>query len=83
MGVLGPMGPAGFRRRGRRRGLVVGAAVGAAAARHANKQQQPAENNEAEATDTKSELEELARLKSKNLITDEEYDEKRRQILGL
>ena len=36
MGFFGPMGPAGFRRRGRRRGLVVGAAAGAAVASRRN-----------------------------------------------
>ncbi len=30
---MGPLGPMGFRRRGRRRGLVVGTAVGAGVAR--------------------------------------------------
>jgi hypothetical protein len=39
MGLLGPKGPGGFRRRGRRRGLVVGAAVGASVANRNNAQQ--------------------------------------------
>ena len=53
MGFYGPMGPGGFRRRGRRRGLVVGMAAGAAMARRGEKSQaaedasqQPAEPQE-------------------------------------
>jgi len=81
MGLYGPMGPGGFRRRGRRRGLVVGAAVGAAAARHSNKKQP--DEAAGDTPDYETELNELASLKAKNLITDEEYDAKRKQILGL
>ncbi len=32
MGFYGPMGPAGFRRRGRRRGLVIGTTAGSSIA---------------------------------------------------
>lgn len=80
MGIYGPLGPGGFRRRGRRRGLVVGAAVGAAAT--SRKQQRAPEESE-DTTDYEAELIELSRLKAQNLITDEEYEAKRKQILGL
>ena len=32
MGFYGPLGPGGFRRRGRRRGLIIGAAAGSSIA---------------------------------------------------
>lgn len=76
MGVLGPMGPAGFRRRGRRRGLVVGAAG-------ANRNLHNIQSQDEITTDYESGLIELSKLKAKNLITDEEYEDKRKQILGL
>ena len=89
MGFYGPAGPGGFRRRGRRRGLVVGAAAGAAVARHAsnNSSDAPApESAEAEAdpaNDYTSQLTELMHLKTQNLITEEEYETKRKQILKI
>lgn len=39
MGFYGPMGPGGFRRRGRRRGMAVGMAAGATMANRHNAQQ--------------------------------------------
>lgn len=87
MPLLGPMGPGGFRRRGRRRGLVVGAAVGAAAARRNNPQQEPnqAPANEAQASESSfaTQLEELEKLKEQGILTQEEFDAKKKQILGL
>jgi len=86
MGVLGPMGPGGFRRRGRRRGLVVGAAVGAAAGRASakNSQNQPQEPTPPNDTDNQfDELEKLAKLKDQGVLTQEEFDAKKKQILDL
>jgi hypothetical protein len=74
------MGPAGFRRRGRRRGLVVGAAVGAAAARRgSNNQSQDSDGG----VDQYAELERLGQLKSEGLLTEDEFESKKKQILGL
>lgn len=80
-------------RMGRRRGLIVGAAVGGAVAHNqANKQQaaqaQEAANSQsvAPATDTNqqfSELEKLGQLKDQGILTQEEFDAKKAQILGL
>jgi hypothetical protein len=74
------MGPGGFRRRGRRRGLIIGAAAGATIA---NRSKRNSEHNEPEPSNYEAELQELASLKAKSLISDEEYDAKRKQILGL
>jgi predicted Zn-dependent peptidase len=85
MGLLGPMGPGGFRRRGRRRGLVVGAAVGAVAANRNNAAQQPEEPAVAPVAqdDMSAQLEQLAKLKEEGILTQEEFDAKKKQILGL
>lgn len=89
---MGPLGPGGFRRRGRRRGLMVGAAVGAAAARNSNPAPQPAEQPAEqyapaapapEQPDTYAELEKLGQLKAEGILTDEEFTAKKKQILGL
>ncbi len=83
---MGPMGPAGFRRRGRRRGLVVGMAAGAAMANKGSKQ---AGSDGAQATtqppanDMSSQLEELKTLKDQGIITQAEFDAKKKQILGI
>ena len=95
---MGPLGPGGFRRRGRRRGLVVGAAVGSAAARRNN---QPADDQAAAAptdgtnaasqqfvaqndvNNQMDELKKLAELKDQGILTQEEFDAKKTQILGL
>lgn len=79
------VGPAGFRR-GRRRGLVVGAAVGAAAANRSNKNannQQADDAPQATQNNSMAELEKLAELKDKGILTQEEFDAKKKQILGL
>jgi hypothetical protein len=73
------MGPRGFRR-GRRRGLLVGAAVGSAAARRNSddvSQDQPADTN-----DTISQLERLAQLRDQGVLTDEEFQAKKQEILA-
>jgi len=74
------MGPRA-RRQGRRRGLIVGAAIGSAAARHGNNndQTQPASDS----GDGVAELEQLAALKEKGIISEEEFQAKKKQILGL
>jgi membrane protease subunit (stomatin/prohibitin family) len=83
MPLLGPMG-----RRGRRRGLVVGAAVGASMANR-NNQNAPEEEVQqpvaaAPSTDDQiAELEKLAQLKDQGILTQEEFDAKKKQILGL
>jgi membrane protease subunit (stomatin/prohibitin family) len=75
------MGPRG--RRARRRGLIVGAAVGSSMARRAQDQgddtaaQAPAES------DLTVQLEELQSLKNQGILTQEEFDAKKKQILGL
>jgi hypothetical protein len=89
MGVLGPAGPAGFRRRGRRRGLIVGAAAGAAVAKR-SKGNQAQDSGDAASTDIEqpsddygAQLKELQDLKSQNLITEDDYEAKKKQILGI
>ncbi len=89
MPLMGPMGNAGARRRGRRRGLVVGAAVGSAAARR--NQPQPAEEpaaaapapQAAPADDSIEQLKKLAELRDQGILTEEEFAAKKTQILGL
>jgi hypothetical protein len=81
---MGPMGPGGFRRRGRRRGLVVGAAVGAAAARRNADNNQPQDNAQTNtADDQMAQLEKLGKLKTEGILTEEEFQAKKSQILGL
>ncbi len=77
------MGP-GFRR-GRRRGLIIGAAVGSAAARRRNDQGADAAQPAAAAggDDQVAQLEKLAQLKDQGILTDEEFQAKKKQILGL
>lgn len=78
------MGPGGFRR-GRRRGLVVGAALGARAAKRNNSnepQEQPASGSST-ADDQIAQLEKLGQLKAEGILTEEEFQAKKKQILGL
>jgi Short C-terminal domain len=83
------MGPLG--RRGRRRGLIVGAAVGTAVGRSsAQKNAQPAADSAAtpqpvsDGNDQQfAQLEQLAKLKDQGILTQEEFDAKKKQILGL
>ncbi len=80
------MGP---RRRARRRGLIVGGMVGASVAKNnANKQatQDEAATSAPAApaqSDMAAQLQELAGLKDQGIITQEEFDAKKKQILGL
>ena len=71
------MGPG--RRRARRRGLIAGAAIGSAAARRS----QPAPPQAAGDDDQIAQLQKLAELKEQGVLTQEEFDAKKKQILGL
>lgn len=83
------MGP-GFRR-GRRRGLVAGAVIGSAVA--GNRAAKAADNQAAEAAEPAAatsdvdqqmaQLEQLGKLKDQGILTQEEFDAKKQQILGL
>lgn len=78
------MGPAG--RRGRRRGLIVGAAIGSARARNNDQAQQqaaPAEPAASNDDDQYIQLEKLGQLHKDGILTDEEFEAKKKQILGL
>lgn len=76
------MGPRGMMRRGRRRGLVVGAAVGAAAAHH----RQPTGEEDytpPEQDPLTEELERLARLRDEGVLSSDEFEAKKKQLLQL
>jgi hypothetical protein len=76
------MGPRGFRR-GRRRGLIIGAAVGSAAARRNtadDSAQAPAQVDQSEVI---AELEKLAELKDRGILTEDEFQAKKQEILGV
>jgi hypothetical protein len=77
-------------RMGRRRGLVAGAVVGATVANARNKSKATAEDTEQVAgsapMDTSqqiAELEKLGKLKADGILTQEEFDAKKKEILGL
>ena len=83
------MSPAGFRR-GRRRGMVMGAAIGASVAKRGNNNSDQAEAAApapVAATsgldDQMAQLEKLGQLKDQGIVTQEEFDAKKKQILGL
>ena len=85
------MSPAGFRR-GRRRGMVMGAAIGASVAKRGNNNSDNAEAADpapapVAATngvdDQMAQLEKLGQLKDQGILTQEEFDAKKKQILGL
>jgi len=71
---LGPLGRGGARRRTRRRMTAAQSAQ-----QPAQPASQPAPNN----IDTTAELEKLAGLKEKGILTEEEFTAKKKQILGL
>jgi hypothetical protein len=82
----------GDRRRGRRRGLIVGAAAGAAVAKHRNKEAQASDTGQTEteapgddgnSDSIRTQLAELQGLRDDNLISDSEYQTKKKQILGI
>lgn len=76
---MGPMG-----RRARRRGLIVGAAVGSARARrNDDNQADQAAPAAPAADDTTAQLTQLAALKDQGILTQEEFDAKKKQILGI
>ena len=78
-------------RMGRRRGLVVGAAVGATVANsRKQKNAEAATNDQSNPRDASQdtnqqfeELEKLGQLKDQGILTQEEFDAKKKQILGL
>lgn len=72
----------GFRQ-GRRRGLVAGAAIGRARARRDQSNDQPTEQSSAGEVDQVAQLEKLAELKEKGILTEEEFALKKKEILGL
>jgi hypothetical protein len=87
---MGPLGPAGFRRRGRRRGLVVGMAAGAAIANRNNRNdidEQNYQNDQASDSgggdDQIAQLEKLGQLRDQGILTEEEFATKKKQILGI
>jgi hypothetical protein len=73
----------------RRRGLMVGAAVGAAAANRSNANNQPeptpvAPQEAAPApVDETAELKKYSDLHDQGVLTDEEFEAKKKQILGI
>ncbi len=75
------MGPRG--RAGRRRGLVVGAAVGSSITRKNAQAKEPATPAETNSNEQFAELEKLGQLKAEGVLTQEEFDAKKKQILGL
>jgi len=75
---MGPMG-----RRARRRGLVVGMAAGAAMSNRGNKKQDDSTSQAPAQSDMASQLEDLQNLKNQGVITQEEFDAKKKQILGI
>jgi hypothetical protein len=66
---------------------VVGAAVGAAVAKNSNKKNadQPAvtPTTDSDTSQQIAELEKLGQLKDQGILTQEEFDAKKQQILGL
>lgn len=72
-------------RRVRRRSLVAGAAVGAAVAHNRSNNNAPQEEyEEAPAQpDQTEELKKLADLHTQGVITDQEFEAKKKQILGI
>ena len=85
------MSPAGFRR-GRRRGMVMGAAIGASVAKRGNNNSDSAEAAApapapvaatSGVDDQMAQLEKLGQLKDQGILTQEEFDAKKKQILGL
>ena len=70
-------------RMGRRRGLLVGAAVGAAAGRASRRNSDAAQAPaQADSTQQYDELEKLGQLKDQGILTQEEFNAKKKQILG-
>lgn len=76
------------RRRARRRGLVAGAAIGASMA-HRNNDQSDQETPEApetvapETVDPAEEIKKLSDLKDQGILTQEEFDQKKKELLEL
>lgn len=75
------------RRSARRRGAILGAAVASSRAnKRAATQQQATQHTPAPAQDTDAsiaQLKQLAELKDQGVLTQEEFDAKKKQLLGL
>ncbi|OGL37081.1 hypothetical protein A3E49_03210 [Candidatus Saccharibacteria bacterium RIFCSPHIGHO2_12_FULL_49_19] len=70
----------------RRRGLVVGMAAGAAMSNRGDKQDdsaQAAQPAQPAQSDMATQLQELENLKQQGIITQEDFDAKKKQILGV
>jgi len=83
---LTPLSVAGARRRGRRRGLVVGAAVGAGMANARRQRDEEAYDDQyaepAANEDAITQLERLAELKDKGILSEAEFAEQKAKLLG-
>ena len=82
------LGPRGFSRRARRRGLVLGAAAGATVAHTiGRKKDSSVGENQMSTSDINSdytaELKRLHSLRAQDLITEQEYQAKKKQVLGI
>jgi len=75
--------PPGRFRRGRRRGLIVGAAVGSAAARRNSSDNQQSYQQPQVQDGQYAELEQLGELRDRGILTEDEFNEKKKQILGI
>ncbi|TLG71217.1 SHOCT domain-containing protein [Culicoidibacter larvae] len=82
MGYFGPLGPAGFRRRGRRRGLAVGLMVGSAMGRGEQANAAAQQQSGAGKLTDESALEKLSQLHEAGILTDVEFEAKKKQVLG-
>jgi hypothetical protein len=76
MGFYGPLGPGGFRRRGRRRGFIVGTMAGAAMA---GGNDEP--TTVVQTSGGSSELEALLKLRDQGIITNEEFEARKNQLI--
>jgi hypothetical protein len=77
---LTPLSVAGMHRRTRRRSLAVGMAVGASAGAASTAQASQAANSAAPSVD--QQLAQLKEMLDKGLITQQDYDAKKKQLLG-
>ena len=71
---IGPLGRGGARRRTRRR---------MTARQPSTQPQAPANQTDSSNVDTTAELEKLAALKDKGILTEEEFSAKKKQLLGI
>ncbi len=80
-----PIGP----RNSRRRGMIVGAAIASSRSKKrqaiatSEKVEQTPQSQSLEAIDNLSQIEKLAELRDKGILTEEEFSAKKKQLLGL